>query len=167
MGYFKRRRDRGRSRALIRRLAHESALDPDSLPTWEVVPSAPPTKRCYLRIACAEIHEYSGRRVGIFAAAAELEENDELDADTRAALDDVLDWFNEHLPVPTGFDVPAAVFLFKSSAGTVMSRIWELVHLLDEHGVPCEMQVFRDPGLIVYQDWSQVAVVPSAGPSDL
>ena len=168
MGYFKRKLDRGRSRELVRRLRLDASWDPEPETPWEsVAVGGPPGQRRFLRFACAEIDCVSGRRTGIFTAVYELLRDAELDAVSRASLRQTLDWFEEHLPAPKHFHDDAAVFLFKSLAGECTSRIWELVRQLAEHGIRCEQQVFSDPGLIVYEDAYQVAVVPRSGPSAL
>jgi len=149
----------------VRGLALESALRMDDPPAWEVIPKSPPTKRCYLRFACAELDPDSGRRTGVFSAAYELVWGDELDAAAADALQAELEWFEENVPAPHRFDRPEAVFLFKSETTGCTSHIWELVRLLREHGVQCQMQVFRDPGTIVFEDRYQVAVLPRSGPS--
>jgi hypothetical protein len=167
VGYFKRKLDRKRSRDLVRQIRRDVPWDPDALTAWSVVPPKPPPKHSFLRFACAERHPVSGRRTGIFAAAYQLLDGTDLDSISETALRACVSWFEEHLPVPKTVHNEAAVFLFRSHAGQCTRRIWELVRLLCEQGIVCEMQVLRDPGTIVYQDAYQVAVVPRSGPSKL
>ncbi len=167
VGYFKRKVDRGRSRELVRRLESESSRSPETGPAWESVPARPPRAQCYLRFACTDFDPHSGRRTGIFTAAYDVVARPQLDAVSRAALKSTIRWFEKNVPAPRSVDNAAAIFLFKSGAGACTRRIWDLVRVLDENGIRCAMQVFRDPGLIVQEDEFQVAVIPRSGPSSL
>jgi hypothetical protein len=165
MGYFKRRIDRGRARALLRRLdaLHQADQEMGARPAWEAIPDEPP-KRCFIRFSVAARHPASGRRQGIFSAVHELLDDPAIDAETERALRDAMRWFNVLLPSPE-LEEEAAIFLFKSDAGECTRRIWTFVRILGEHGRFCEMQRSERPGRIVYEDEFQVAVVPwkSAG----
>jgi len=161
MGYFRRKIDRARGRELIRRLEREFATDPRGSVEWEVVPPEPPRRRCYLRFACRDLDPDSGRRRGVFQASYGLLNGDTLDPVSRDLLAGVVRWFEQNLPVPWGFSDARAIFLFKSTAPDCVGQIWELVRLLREHGIDCAMQRVHDPGVIVFEDAYQVAVVPS------
>ena len=48
-------------------------------------------------LRCSE----TGRRLGLFIGAGRLEESGQLEESQREFLEQHLDWFNEHLTVPT------------------------------------------------------------------
>jgi hypothetical protein len=43
-----------------------------------------------------------------------------------------------------------------------MRRIWHLIHGLRDAGVWVEMQTFKKPGAVLYEDAHQIAVIPWA-----
>ena len=72
-------------------------------------------------------------------------------------------WFSDELPEPPRFarsrDSAAhkkAISWFKSSAQNHISKIWELVHFLREHGIHVNMIKTDAPGFVVYEDDHQV-----------
>jgi hypothetical protein len=72
-------------------------------------------------------------------------------------------WFNEHLPCPpfraklrSGKWTCRAVAWFRSDAGEPLRRIWDIVAVLKEHGVPVRMLTSNSPGKIVYADAFQI-----------
>lgn len=165
MGYFDRKLDRGRAREQRERL-DEAALEEgawESLPI-ETSPQAPAHR--YLRFSIAERHPWSRRREGVFAVTYRLLDEGELDAAIWKELRAELDWFRENLPAPD-FDIDAAIFLFRPDAGECTRRIWNVVHLLRECGLPVEMQTISNPGKVIYRDEFQIAVVPWSSSTSL
>src|SRR5690242_18371519 len=89
----------------------------------------------FLRFAITQIDEDSRKPQGVFAAAHALLDSCELEVEESKRLRDLLDWFGEKLPEPPeDFYASRAIFWFKSSAHESVSRIWELVQLLRQHG---------------------------------
>lgn len=86
-------------------------------------------------------------------------EEGRLHAGERIWLLDELDWFNHHLPAPRSVD-PRAVFWFRPNAGEPLTRLWVVVRLLEDNGVPVQVYRTRRPGNVVYEDRYQVAAVP-------
>lgn len=75
---------------------------------------------------------------------------------------EILDWFNEHLAhPPEHFDGGRAIFWFKASARECIEQVWELVHLLREHGHHVEVHKCRHLANICYSHPLQVAAYPS------
>jgi hypothetical protein len=79
----------------------------------------------------------------------------------------LINWFDEHLPVPEFYDDPAkrsedrhAYFWFKARAREFPDRMNSLSVNLEENGAEslCAEQV---PGALVFEDFCQIAVVPS------
>ena len=103
----------------------------------------------------------TGRPAGIFHAAGSIEDKTNLPDVTRDQLRDVLIWFNKNLTVPTLNDSDRrSLFWFRSEAQPIISRLWELVYLLEEEGVFVTKVRTRQPGMIVYRDEHQVAARP-------
>ena len=78
-------------------------------------------------------------------------------------LEAIYDWFKEHLPCPpfqsklrSGEWTRDAVAWFRAEAREPIRRIWDLVAILREHGVPVRMITTEKPGKIVYDDDYQV-----------
>ncbi len=82
-------------------------------------------------------------------------------------LQNLLDWFNAHMPCPDEARRRVlsrrAVFWFRPSAHAYIKKSWELVHLLRLHGLLVEVQKTRSPGSIVYADHYQIAAIPRKG----
>jgi hypothetical protein len=103
----------------------------------------------------------TGRWLGVFRAAGEIEDREQLDPFRRTLLRESLDWFNAHLKVPTLDDGGwRAVFWFRPEAREMVSRLWEVAWLLRDEGVDVRMIRCRHPGRIIYADRHQIAAVP-------
>ncbi len=84
-------------------------------------------------------------------------------------LNQTFDWLNENLPHPpfheklrSGEWSRDAVSWFRDDAREPMRKIWDIVALLQEHGIWVRMFKTNDPGRIVYSDEYQVvAETPS------
>lgn len=82
------------------------------------------------------------------------------------ALRHELDWFDDHLPVPSGnnpFAVRAkgrwfrdGVCWFRAEADEHVRRMHVLAVLIEECGVPVTRQVSRNPGQVLYRDPYQI-----------
>jgi hypothetical protein len=76
-------------------------------------------------------------------------------------LEETYAWLNEHLPCPpfsTSRWSRDAVTWFKDNAGDPIKRMWEIVMLLREHGVPVRLLRSKNPGKVLYEDEYQVVV---------
>ena len=160
MGYFRKKLRRGRIRDAVRQAAAE--VDPFAESEWQQALPLPPDRRYFVRFSTALQREDSGCREGIFQAGWRVARDRTIRWESTLALRELLRWVGDHVPVPPpDFDVPEAIFLFRSDAHECMQRMWDLVHHLAALGVHCEMQVVEDPGLVVWEDEFQVAVVPN------
>ena len=121
----------------------------------------------YLRFVVTQIAKYSNQPKGLFIAAGELLNSENLSPEEQTQLGDILNWFNKNLPMPDIVKFRSrsyrAIFWFKSEAEDCISRIWEMAHLLEYHGYLIEMQKCRKLGNIIYEDKFQVAAIPSKG----
>ena len=103
----------------------------------------------------------TGRPAGIFVAAGRIEDRTTTPELTRDRLREVLTWFNRNLTVPALDDSDwRSLFWFRSNSQSVISRLWELAHLLEDEGVFVTKVRTSQPGMIVYRDEHQVAAVP-------
>lgn len=126
-------------------------------------PSPRPRSRsgCFFRFATTDIHPDSREPRGVFRAAGLLFQREDVTDFDRLRLEGLFDWFQVHLPIPRREDLtPATIFWFRPDAGECASRIWELVHLLRDYGVPVRTVRTRRPGRIVYSDRMQVGAEP-------
>ena len=116
----------------------------------------------YLRFVTTRVDEDSHKPQGVFVAAYSLLDSGDLSSDEWKRMREILDWFNKHLPhPPKDFTTGRAIFWFKSSAEESIKNIWELVHLLRQHGHHIEVHKCRRLANVHYQDQLQVASYPS------
>jgi hypothetical protein len=157
VGYFKRKPDRDRLRRLVR------ALNDDAVTSrpWAAIPDRPPRAQGFVRFSTRDRHPSSQRRRGIFSATYRALGEGDVEPDVASRLETALGWFETNLAVPK-LDEDRAVFLFKSNASECMRQIRQLIHGLRDAGVWIEMQTFKNPGAVVYEDAHQIAVIPWA-----
>ena len=116
----------------------------------------------FLRFTITQIDDTSHKPQGVFSAAYELLDSGDLNSDEWKQLRELLDWFDVNLKSPPdNFYASRAIFWFKSRDRKNISRIWELIHLLQAHGHHIEVYKCRSLGNISYEDKSQVAAYPS------
>jgi len=116
----------------------------------------------WLRFVTTRVDEDSRKPEGVFMAAHSLLKSGDLDPDEWKFLREILDWFNENLPAPPeNFYASRAIFWFQPNARDCLDRVWDMVHLLRQHGY--HVVVYKCPGLgnICYRDKFQVAAYPS------
>lgn len=112
----------------------------------------------YLRFVITQIDEDSHQPQGLFIASDALLKSAELDADERKRLQEVLIWFNKNLPTPNKPYITGNVmFWFKTAAQEHIRRMWELVHILRDHGYLVEVHKRDYLNDLVYWDEYQVA----------
>ncbi len=121
--------------------------------------SIPRSARPYLRFVVGTDHDDPRSLTGLFRFGV----HEECCRDTpdwlQDELDRALEWFNDSLPVPPfrRRDLPStAVCWFRSDAGMVLDKMWELAVLLREDGVPVRFIRSWAPGQIIYHDELQV-----------
>jgi hypothetical protein len=81
--------------------------------------------RRFFRLVVGERHPCSGQLAGVFDAAYRLRREGVLPWFERDALEDLLRWFGEHLPVPRPMKA-VAICWFRGVANPCTRRIWEL-----------------------------------------
>jgi hypothetical protein len=109
----------------------------------------------------------SGRRTGLFQAAAELREQEDLPRHDREALERIATWFNENLETPTNLSISKrphakaqALSWFKDTALEHIRRMREMGQVLEEHGVRVAVISTSRPGYVTYEDEFQIAAQP-------
>jgi hypothetical protein len=100
---------------------------------------------------------------GVFTEARILRDEGKLYRHEEQWLEATFDWFQENLPCPpfssrlrSGEWTREAVSWFRDDAGEPLRKIWDLVALLEENGVPVRLVTTERPGKIVYRDRYQV-----------
>jgi hypothetical protein len=125
----------------------------------------------YLRFVVAEIHEDSGRDLGVFHAVRKLRDQGKLHMNEEGQHDLIVEWFGEHLKKPTRFTASKppfyrkknkAISWFKDSAHEHLARIRELIAILEHHGISVRMLKSNRVGYIVYEDEFQIVAEPFA-----
>jgi hypothetical protein len=116
----------------------------------------------YLRFVTKRVDEDSYQPKGVFVASYELLDSGDLTQGERERVRGILDWFNVNLPhPPEDLKQPRAIYWFKPDAGECVSKVWELVHLLREHGHFVDVQKRPTLASIIYEDKYQVAAFVS------
>jgi hypothetical protein len=115
----------------------------------------------FLRFAVNERHPDSRWWKGVFCAVYDLRGAGKISR--TSAAQDVLNWFSDNLPAPTCFRRPGnhrGICWFRLDARTVVTRMWDLVQVLEKNGKPVRLYKTTDPGMRIYQDAYQVVAVP-------
>ncbi len=121
----------------------------------------------YVRFVVPERDARSDQKRGIFTALYALEREGELASYELEWFRSIEEWFNDHLERPdrltwsTRPNAPQrAITWLKMSATEHVSRMRELVTILEHKDLPVEELHTEKPGYIVYEDDHQVAAVP-------
>lgn len=115
----------------------------------------------FVRFVVGADGQHHKELTGIFTEARFLRERGELTEEEDARLEELYDWFAEQVPVPpfsTGRFPRDAVAWFKDDAGEPLTKMWDIVALLREHGVEIRLLRSANPGRVVYEDRVQVLV---------
>ena len=117
----------------------------------------------YLRFVILNKDRNSHQAQGIFQAGWRLLESGELTDAEAADLQDLLEWFNQHMPAPEGSARRAlsdrAVFWFRPTAPEFLKQARQLSQLLRLHGLFVDVLKTHNPGTVVYADECQIAAV--------
>jgi hypothetical protein len=121
-----------------------------------------PEKREYVRfVIIGRKDEDSHVELGVFQAAAQaLEWHNITDSDADE-LNELRAWFSENLGKPTSFGpdkLRLGICWFKIDATEHISRIWEMVRILERNGIYVKKIRTDKPGYVIYEDeWQLVA----------
>ena len=154
MAFSRRQVRRGRCRDVIRRTLRSTAL----VGAGPLVANRS-VREVYLRFAAGGDHPHTKQACGIFHVG-DLLAHPELTHAQREVLDESRRWFNENLCAPD-LEERRAIFWFRpDGAGECVSRVWDRVALLREHGIVIHLLRCTDPGLVVFRDAQQIAAIP-------
>jgi hypothetical protein len=120
----------------------------------------PPEKQEYIRFVIGRKDETSQVEQGVFQAAALAQIVPDSDADE---LNELRAWFNENLQVPTSFGrnkLPLGICWFKTGSAEHISRIWELIRILERNGIYVKKIRTDKPGYVIYEDDWQIVAEP-------
>jgi hypothetical protein len=121
----------------------------------------PLEKREYLRFVIGRKDEESHVEQGIFQAAAQALEWQHITGADADELKELRAWFSENLEKPHSFGrdkLRLGICWFKTSSAEHISRIWEMVQVLERNGIYVKKIRTDKPGYVIYEDeWQLVA----------
>jgi len=121
----------------------------------------PLEKREYIRFVINVKDEDSNVEQGIFQAVAQGLEWQTITGSDADELNKLRAWFSENLEKPTSFGrnkLSLGISWFKVGATEHISRVWEMVHILERNGIYVKKIRTERPGFVVYEDeWQLVA----------
>jgi hypothetical protein len=121
----------------------------------------PLERREFIRFAVGRKDEDSHVGQGIFQAAVRALERQQITGHDADELGELKAWFNEHLEKPASFGRgrhSLGICWFKTGAIEHISRIWEMVRVLERNGIFVKKIKTDKPGYVVYEDeWQLVA----------
>ena len=105
---------------------------------------------------------------GIFRAADYVRDFSEIGEEEKENLQKLIEWFDEHLPVPEFYDDPVkrseelhTYFWFKAGATEFLDAMNSLTLILEENGVKVDkLHAKKVPGKLIFEDYCQIAVAP-------
>lgn len=123
----------------------------------------------YIRFIVKYFNQQTGREeTGIFRAADYVKDFSGMDETEKAALRNLIEWFDNHLPVPEFYDDASkrseeqhTYFRFKTSAAEFLDAMNALNAILEAHGIKVErLAAEKVPGKLIFEDECQIAVIP-------
>jgi hypothetical protein len=122
----------------------------------------------YIRFITQYENDYEEVRTGVFRAAYFLRKSDIIQHYDRMRLDSVLWWFENYLDAPDKFNHSKnrsapniSLSWFKDTSTRHIARMYEMVGILEQYGLPVKKIRRRNPGLVVYEDYYQVSCIPN------
>jgi hypothetical protein len=121
----------------------------------------PLEKREYIRFVIGRKDEGSHVEQGIFQAAGRALERQNVTRSEADELKELRGWFNENLEKPTSFGrdkLRLGICWFKTETTEHISRIWQMVQILERNGIYVKKIRTDKPGYVIYEDeWQLVA----------
>jgi hypothetical protein len=117
----------------------------------------------YKRFVTLKNDEDSRKKQGLFMATRELRDEGELDRYELETANQIFEWFNENVDVPSFQKKDGCnrcISWFKPEAKEALEKMWELYHLLQSKGVAVEVLKSDDVGEIHYKDKHQIIAQP-------
>ncbi len=121
----------------------------------------PLQRRNYIRFVVGRKDDDSNVEQGIFQAAALALEWGTITGSDADELNALQVWFSNNLDKPNSFGrdrLRLGICWFKEQAKEHISRIWEMVRILERNGIYVKKITTEKPGYIVFEDdWQLVA----------
>jgi hypothetical protein len=118
-------------------------------------------KREYVRFVIGRKDEDSHVEQGVFQAVAQALEWHNITNSDADELNELRAWFSENLEKPTSFGrdkLRLGICWFKTDATGHISRIWEMVRILERNDIYVKKIRTDRPGYVIYEDeWQLVA----------
>lgn len=115
----------------------------------------------FIRFVVGADDENHRSLTGVIAEARILRDDDKLTPYEEEWLEDIYDWFNSNLPNPpfsTGKFSRDAVAWFRAGSSEFITRMWDIVAIIESHDVPVRLLKSQNPGKVVYEDEYQILV---------
>jgi hypothetical protein len=125
----------------------------------------------YLRFVVSEIDPDSQRAQGIFQVAGRLRDSGDLYEHEFVELQEIREWFNEHLEKPTRFTASKppyyrkaqrAISWFKDSAIEHIAKMRAMAAIIEGRGIGVRVLRTERVGYVVYEDEFQIVAEPFA-----
>ena len=123
----------------------------------------PLEKREYVRFVIGGKDEDSHVEQGIFQAASRALEWHTITGSDADELNELRAWFSDNLEKPTSFgrgNLSRGICWFRTDAGEHISRMWEMVRILERNGIFVKKIRTDRPGYVVYEDEWQIVAEP-------
>jgi hypothetical protein len=123
----------------------------------------------FVRFALGQIDDSSQRGLGVFQALYRLRHEGKLYPYEEEHFRTVSRWFNENLQKPKRFTTAKppyyrkqskAISWFRDTAHEHIARTYEMVAILESHGISVRMIKAERVGYVVYEDECQVVAEP-------
>ena len=118
-------------------------------------------RRQFIRFVIGRKDEDSHVEQGVFQAVGQALEWQTITGSDADALNVLRAWFSENLEKPTSFGrdkLRLGICWFKAGSVDHISRIWEMVHILERNGIHVKKLRTDNPGYVIYEDeWQLVA----------
>jgi hypothetical protein len=122
---------------------------------------SPLEKREYVRFVIGRKDEDSHVEQGIFHATGQALEWQKVTGSDADELNELPAWFNDNLEKPTSFGrdkLRLGICWFKTGSADHISRIWEMVEILERNDTYVKKIRTDRPGYVIYEDeWQLVA----------
>jgi len=121
----------------------------------------PLEKHEYVRFVVGHKDEDSHVEKGVFQAVAQALEWQTVTGSDADELNELQAWFSKNLGKPTSFGrakLRLGICWFKTSSTEHISRVWEMVRILERNGIYVKKIRTDKPGYMIYEDeWQLVA----------
>jgi hypothetical protein len=124
----------------------------------------PLEKNEYVRFVIGREHQESNIERGVFHAAAQALEWQNVTGTDADQLTVLLAWFSKNLKKPTSFGRDKhrmGICWFKTGSTEHISRIWEIVRILERNGIYVKKIKTDKPGYLIYEDEWQLVAEPA------